>query len=243
MAASVLFVLVFSFLWSWMIPTWPFPLFRALLVIPLMVVMFVGLGFLETVIATPDQYTISDRGITSNLGRWKIPWDRLLRWNIVFDPEFDSHVLIFEEASLRPRRIYIPDEEVLDGVISFLEQQKKADPELTLNDAPFVLVEVSDLPPAVLYPACLVWGMVVAFVISWLYQSGIAPFKPLFLLLLVNLAVGPPGWAVYLHRQKTNPGNTSLSLRVGYSVNFLSSAIALPFSGLFTVALYIQRLL
>lgn len=242
-AASVLFVLVFSFFWSWLIPIWPYPLFEALLTTILMAVMFVGLGFLQILIAEPDRYTISDYGITSNLGRWKIPWDRLLRWNIVFDPEFDSHVLVFEEASLRPRRIPIPDEETLTDVIPFLERHGAADQELMLEDAPFDVVELSDIPSAVLYLACMAWGVAFALLISWMHQAGVAPGKALYWLLLVNLVIGPPGWAGFLHREKTNPGNRVLSLRVGFMVNALSSTVAIPFTGLFMVAFYIQRLL
>lgn len=240
-AAVLFFVFVFSLVWSRLIPIWPYPLFEALLTTILMAVMFVGLGFLQVLIAEPDRYTISDYGITTNLGRWRIPWDRLLRWNIVFDPEFDSHVLVFEEASLRPRRIYIP-EEGLAEVTPYLERHKPPDPGLMLDDATVAVVELSDIPPAVLYLACMAWGVVVALLIAWMHQAGIAPGKTLFSILLVNLAVGPPGWGVFLHREMTNPGNRVLSLRVGFMVNALSSTVALPFTGLFMVAFYIQRL-
>jgi len=243
MAAVLLFVFAFSLAWSWLIPVWPFPLSEALFATLGMALMFVGLGFLQILIAEPDRYVISGRGISSNLGRWLVPWSRLLRWNIVFDPEYDSHVLILEETNLRPRRIYIPDNEVLAEATAFLEQHQTSDPELLLYDAPLTVAELSSLPSAAIYLACIVWGMALAFLISWMIQAGIAPGKVLFSLLLVNLAVGAPGWAVFLHREKTNPGNRELSLRVGFMVNVLSSAVGLPFTGLFMVAFYIQRIL
>jgi len=244
LAASLVFLAVYALLWDSLIEVWPFPFREAMVAALLMPVVLLVEGAVAMVFSEPMRYAITQSGfLSSNAGRsWKIPWGSLTRWNTIYDAASNSHLLLIQQMGLSPRRVLLPDQETATRAEWQLASRAKRDETFGLPDAPIGFATVLGISAAWVYGLSLVWGGLLGFAIACAFSTGVAGMNTLLLGLLLNLFVGLPGVAVYLRWRRLWPGSARLGLRIGFSVNFLSSVMAFPFVGLFAVAQFLERL-
>lgn len=244
LSASLVFLAVYVLLWDSLIDVWPFPFREAIVAALLVPVVLLIEGGVATVFSEPMRYAITQSGfVSSNAGRsWKIPWGSLTRWNTIYDAASNSHLLLIQQMGLSPRRVLLPDQETATRAEWQLAGRAKRDETFGLPDAPIGFTTVLGISAVWVYGLSLVWGGLLGFAIACAFSAGVAGMNTLFLGLLLNLFVGLPGVAVYLRWRRLWPGSARLGLRIGFSVNFLSSVMAFPFVGLFAVAQFLERL-
>ncbi|MFC2173768.1 hypothetical protein ACFLU6_14245 [Acidobacteriota bacterium] len=241
--ASSFVLLVYLFLWCILIPQSPIPAFEMFVALVMSVPLLLLLAGIGTILPQPYLYSVSSWGISVNMGRIRLRWSTIAAWNIEIDLAQNARTLLIQLIDRDPIALFLPASNVVDKIRAIFDGRLPEDPTLTSDILPTKPRVFSHTSGVIIYGLCLLWGLAVALTMALLWRYEIAEIRPLLILFAVNLVVGLPGYTFAYRGWRSNRKELSISIRMGYAVNILSTMIAILFFPLFIIAFFLQSLL